>query len=83
MRKGSGAVLIGLVVWVVGVGFSIWVSIIVEMSNPDWQTLGSPDCYLGAQVVLLSLFLSYMPFAVVGAAFVVPGVLVFSRGQNE
>ena len=77
MKKGSGAILIGLVVWIMGIGFSLWVSILVQTSNPDWQALDSPDCYIGAGVVVLSIFLSYLPFAIVGGCFVLPGLRAY------
>jgi len=79
MRKGTGAIIVGTVVWIGGIIFSVAMTAMVEGMNPDWEMQTTPSSYIGAQVTILTMFLSYLPFAIVGACFVLPGTIVWMR----
>ena len=82
MRKGIITIMTGIGIWIAGLFFSIAFSAMTEGMNPDWQSLSPPDCYIGAQTVIQALFLSYLPFSVIGGCFVVPGILALLRDND-
>ena len=54
-----------------GVFFAVFIGSITEGGNPDWSSQPTPDCYIGLQTLILAVFLSYLPFAIVGGALMI------------
>jgi len=80
LRKGAVVCLIvGIAIWLIGVGFALWFGATVEGMNPDWEGLPAPDCYIGAQTVVHAIFLPMLMFSIIGSAFVLPGLNALLR----
>jgi len=79
MRKGTGSLVVGIVIWVAGILFSIalaaWVNgDIRDWHNTDFGAATRQANYVGAQTVIWTGLLSFLPFAIAGACFVLPGM---------
>jgi hypothetical protein len=80
MRLGAIVCLIvGIVVWVIGVIFVVFFGTFVEGTTPGWMELPPPDCFIGAQMVILAMFLPMIVFAIIGSALVLPGLSALLR----
>jgi len=80
LRKGAVVCLIvGIAIWLIGVGFSVWFGATTEGMNPDWEGLPTPDSYIGAQTVVQAIFLPMLCFSLIGSAFVLPGLNALLR----
>lgn len=71
MRRGWISLVVGVSVWVIGLPLSILLGAITAEGIG-----GDMDEFSGA----VAMFLCYLQFAVIGAAFVVPGLIAIHRG---
>ena len=80
MRLGATVCLItGVVVWVAGIVFLVFFGTFVEGTTPGWMKLPPPDCFIGAIMVILAMFLPMIVFAIIGSALVLPGLNALLR----
>jgi hypothetical protein len=79
-KPSAGVALgVGIAVWIIGVVVSIVFGAMVESANPDWESEPTPDRYIGAQTVVLAMFLPMLSFSIIGSALVIPAVNAMLR----
>jgi uncharacterized BrkB/YihY/UPF0761 family membrane protein len=79
-KPSAGVALgVGVAIWIIGVVFSIGLGAMIEGMNPDWENEPTPDSYIGAQTVILAMFLPMLSFSIIGSALVIPAVNAMLR----